>query len=102
MTENNKRMTREQLDEIAAEAGFPHFIDELKGHGEYFLYVDDDLNRVARFDPATGKQVGKPYTPKMLWRNAQEFHNPIEFPASTPGPGAFTGREIYYGKDRES
>ena len=80
-TARKKFLPREQLDKIAAEAGFPVFLRRLEGLSYLFLYSttkdENDPNRKnMTYNARTGEPNGKPYSP-LNGHKKQRFNKPI-------------------------
>jgi len=87
------KFTREKLDIIAAEAGFPNFQRQLMGFGVRFLYTNKEYSLNVVYCGETGKMVVMPYKPKGV--KAVNFLNPEQvYPYNTSKSlgRSYTGR----------
>lgn len=67
-----KEYRKQQISQLAREQGFPEFVKELEGFGNFLAYTDGKSTRV--YDPKTGERVHE-YTPK---KTSPRFHDPEE------------------------
>jgi len=86
-----KRITLEQLDEIAKEDGFPNFVKALEGPLPRTMYSNVDGNLVRVYNSRTGEKVFE-YKPKQT---SPRFSNPVEITSIVPNSVQTTG---YSGK----
>jgi len=84
-TKTSNRNGKIDLDKIAKSDGFPEFVAELEGFGNYRAYTNGKLVRV--YDPETGKRVHE-YRPKNV---SPMFHNPVEVVSLVPSSIQTTG-----------